>query len=343
MELRTTADINRFLRSYLASAALGTALELRLFWRLADDPASAARVAEELNIPHQRCRCWLELLVGLGLLERRGETYVSSSLTQVAIMKAYTPETWSFLAREARERYPSGNDLTTHISHPESVWVAQGLKAPDYVDQMIEDPERSGQFTRMLYELHEPLAEQLAEHLDLSNASRLLDLGGGSGVVSSALLRRHPNLTAVVVDIENVCEVGREIAAGTSVAERITFEAADFTRDEIPTGFDLILECDVGIYTVDLFRKLRTALNPEGRLVIVDWLEGSGQELTLQRLVDRFMSTLGAPEFTALTVAEVRDRLVKSGYKQVTELALETPAIHEASGIVGPVILQAHR
>ncbi|MCJ2520134.1 MAG: methyltransferase [Candidatus Thermoplasmatota archaeon] len=343
MELKTTADINRFLRSYLASAALGTALEHRLFWRLADDPASATRVAEELNIPQQRCRCWLELLVGLGLLERRGETYAPSSVARDAIIGAYTPETWSFLAREARERYPSGTDLITHISHPESVWVAQGLKAPDYVNQMIENPERAGQFTRMLYELHGPLAEKLAENLDLGNVSRLLDLGGGSGVVSLALLRSHPNLTAVVVDIENVCKVGREIAAGTSEATRITYEAADFTRNEIPAGFDLILECDVGIYTVDLFRKLRTALNPKGRLIIVDWLERPGQELTLQRLVDRFMSSLGAPGFTTLTVAEVRDRLVQSDYRQVTELTLETPAIHEASGIVGPVILQAHR
>lgn len=34
---------------------------------------------------------------------------------------------------------------------------------------------------------------------------RLMDLSGGSGVVSQALLQRHPELTAAVVDIANVC------------------------------------------------------------------------------------------------------------------------------------------
>ncbi len=146
-----------------------------------------------------------------------------------------------------------------------------------------------------------------------------------------------------MVDIENVCRVGREIAASTPVAARITYEATDFVRDAVPTGFDVVLECDVGIYTKALFRKLRASLNPGGRLIIVDWLEQPGRELTLQRLIDRFASSLGAPGFTTLTTTDVRDRLVQSGYQRVTELALEASGIHEASGIVGPLVLQAYR
>ena len=139
---------------YVASAALGTGLEFRIFWRLSKEPMSAEQVATELNIPIHRCRCWLELLVGLDLLERRDETYITSLVAQEAIIEAYTPETWEFLAAEAREDYHGITNLPQHMSYPESVWIAQGLTPPDYISQMIEDLERARRFTRTLYEIH---------------------------------------------------------------------------------------------------------------------------------------------------------------------------------------------
>lgn len=327
---------------YVASAALGTALESRLFWRLSKEPMRAKHVAEELKIPIHRCRCWLDLLVGIGLLERQNETYSPSSVAREAIIEVYTPETWEFLAVESRKDYHGITNLTQHISHPESVWVAQGLTPPDYIGQMREDLERARRFTRILYEIHSPLAEKLTEVLDMSNVTQLMDLGGGSGVISLSLLQRYPNLTAVVVDLENVCKVGREIAQQTSLGNRISYHAADFMHHEIPTGFDMILECDVKIYSKGLFQKLQAALNPEGRLVIVDWIPQSEREPTLHSLNYEFLASLKGRARPRQTVEDVQELLVQSGYHRVTVQTLKYPSIHEILGIVGPTILQAH-
>jgi hypothetical protein len=246
MNASTTSEILDMLSANMAAAAVGAALEQQLFWRLSDQPSTAEAVARELNIPRGRCRYWLELLAGLKLLERRGETYALSPTARSAIVDAYSPETWGLLAQEARERYPIGADLSLHLGHRGSLWDLQGRRPPDYVAQMVEDPERASRFTRMLYEIHAPLAEELADSLDLTGVGRLLDLGGGSGVVSLALLRRYPELTAVVVDIPTVCAAAREIAARAPVAGRITYHAADFLHDELPRGFDMVLECQGG-------------------------------------------------------------------------------------------------
>lgn len=64
------------------------------------------------------------------------------------------------------------------------------------------------------------------------------DLGGGSGVVAMALLRKHPILTAVIVDIANVCEAGHEIVAENAMADRISFHAADILHGALPSGRD---------------------------------------------------------------------------------------------------------
>jgi len=327
MKIATTEDVSKLLGMYIASVALGAALELGLFWRLAEEPMAAEDVTKAFGIPFNRCQCWLELLTGLGLLKRLGETYATSSTAHTAILKAYSKETWTLLAQERRERYPAGNDLSLHIPHSDSVWAAQGLEPPDYVAQMMKSPERARSFTRMLYEIHRPLAEKLAQNLDTTGVRRLMDLGGGSGVVSLSLLKRHSNLTAVVVDIANVCDAGREIAAQTTMAERIGYHAANFLQDELPTGFDVVLECDVGIYTEELFRKVWSCLNPGGRVVIVDWLAQPRREPSLQRRMGAFLSSLRTPGFVTTTAAEVQGLLVRVGFHHISEKIIEDSTV----------------
>jgi len=335
MKIVTTVGVNDLLGMYIASAALGAALELGLFWRLAEEPMAAEDVTKAFGIPFNRCQFWLELLTGLGLLERRGETYGTSSTARTAILKAYSQETWAFLAQEAREGYLAGNDLSLHISHSDSVWAAQGLELHDYIAQMMKSPERARRFTRVVCEVHRPFAEKLAQTLDMTGVRRLMDLGGGSGVVSLALLKRHSNLTAVVVDIANVCDAGREIAAQTMMTERISYHAANFLQDELPTGFDMVLECDVGVYTEELFRKVRSCLNPGGRIVIVDWLVQPGREPSLQRRMDAFLSSLRTPGFATTTAAEVQDLLVRVGFHQISQETIEhSTRVHEESTVV---------
>ncbi len=209
-------------------------------------------------------------------------------------------------------------DLAHRLRHSGSVWQAQDVTPPDYVAQMTADPGRARRFTRMLYDLHRPLAADLAGWLDLGGVRRLLDLGGGSGVVSLTLLSRYPDLSAVVVDIPNVCAAGREIAAETAVAGRITYFPADFLRDDLPYGFDLVLECDVGIYTDALFDRLYEALLPGGHVVIVDDLSsGSGSPPygpSPGRLGHAFWMSLRDPDFAPPTAEEVETLLAAKGF-----------------------------
>ncbi|MHA2204211.1 MAG: methyltransferase, partial [Candidatus Hodarchaeales archaeon] len=209
-------------------------------------------------------------MVELGLLKREDRKYILTSLSRSTILETYSPDSWSFLAQEtSRKQYLTGHNLTLHISHPESVWTAQGEKPPDWFKQMEEDPEYARRFTYGLYEVHYSLGEKLAQTLNMTGVKRLMDLGGGSGVNSLALLEHNPELTAVVIDIPNVCVIGREIASKTSVADRIKYHVADFDHDDLPTGFDMILNCDAGGFNHELLHRLFEALNEGGQLINV--------------------------------------------------------------------------
>ena len=318
----TKEDIYGLLRGYINSAALCAALELGLFWLLDEEPQDAADVAQALGIQEMRCEHWLELLRGMSLLDRVSEKYVSSPDARSGILETFSKETWRLLAQEEREQLPAVNDLALHILKPISTWTSQGLTSPDYIDKMKDDPERARRFTRMLYEIHQPIAEEIANSLDMTGVNRLMDIGGGSGVMTFGLIKQHHHLTGVVVDIAHVCTAGREIAKENSMEERVTFHPANFVHDDLPTGFDMILECDVGIYGESFFRKLGNSLNPGGRLVIVDELAQEGYTSPTSRKGQpgySFLASLSNPDFSFLTVTEVIGQLARAGFQEMSE------------------------
>ena len=251
------------------------------------------------------------------MLEDSAEGYAPSIIAREAILNFQSQDTWAFQAREDRDGSLFVRDLALNISKPMSAWQARNLTPPDYFQQIQEDPSYAARFTRKLYEIHGSLAEQLANMLDLRGVKLLLDLGGGSGVVSFALLRKQHDLTSVVVDVENVCQAGREIASENKLEKRITYLAADFLQDDLPTGFDMVMLCDVGSFSEILFHRIYDVLNLKGHLVIVDKFAPSRTSAPPSRLSSAFLDSLKYPaqsiDFTTTEV--IQTRLQQAGFR----------------------------
>ncbi len=323
MKVRTKEDVAELMRGSIASAALGTALELGLFWQLDGQPSTVESVSESLDIPAHRCRAWLDLLAGYGLLARQGGVYELTPAGRTAITDTFSQESWALLAQEARFAYPAGDELVQTITQPRSAWDVLGRERRNPYAHMSEDPDYARRFTHMLYEYHQPLAEEIAEALDLTGVQWLMDLGGGSGVVSMAILRRHSEVRSVVVDVATVCDAGRAITSSTSVSDRLTYHPANFLEEELPDGFDMVLECDVGIHSETLFRSLRASLNEGGRLVVVDDLVQGGRPPPLGWLRGAFLKSLEDPEARIKTADRVKEYLAAAGYRLLRERTLQ--------------------
>ena len=100
MKPQTTEDVFALMDSYVTAAAVGTAMELGLFWLLDEVPMDAADIAEKLQIPLRRCHYWLQHLLSTGLLEQEQGSFTVSLLARSAILDSYSQATWTFLARE---------------------------------------------------------------------------------------------------------------------------------------------------------------------------------------------------------------------------------------------------
>jgi cyclopropane fatty-acyl-phospholipid synthase-like methyltransferase len=315
----STEDILELMDGHIVAAALGAAMELGVFWLLAEKPLSTTGLAQSLNIALNRCHLWLRILCRLGLLEEDAGCYVPTNLAREAILNAQSQETWAFQALEDHDRSLFVRDLALNITKPMPDLQTRGTLA-DYFTRFQQDSNYAAGLTRKLYEIHISLAEQLANMLDLRGVKRLLDLGGGSGVVTFALLRRWDDLTSVVVEVESVCQVGREIALENGLETRVTYMAGDFEHVDLPTGFDMVILCDVDAFSELLFRRIHEALPANGRLVIVDKLTTSRTSAPPSRLLSAFVASMQypAPSIDFTTVDDVLALLQRTGFRDAS-------------------------
>lgn len=343
MRVTTTDDVLDLMDDCFTSAALVTALELGLFWLLEKGPVDDKTIAETFEIPINRCRYWLQLLNAAGFIEQGSEGYTLPDSIRAAILDSFSRDTWGLLAKEASDRFPGLCDLSLHINSIGSVWDVLGLTPSDYISNMTKDPQQARRFTHMLYELHQSLAEVLARSLNMTGVKRLLDLGGGSGVISQALLCQHPHLTAVVVDIPNVCAAGRVMAAGKSFEQRLTYHEADFLRDELPSGFDMVVECDVNVYNESLFRRVWSALKPEGRFIVVDQLAPAVGVAPASRIHWAFQGSMIDPEFTFLTSPDIQTLMKKAGFRILSQQPLPHSTERAERFMKGMTLIEAQK
>lgn len=161
------------------------------------------------------------------------------------------------------------------------------------------------------------VAPVLAERLIVGDAQTLLDLGGGTGIYSIALLRRHPRLKAVVFDRPEVLKVAAEMAADYGVADRVELCAGDMFVDALPKGVDLVLLSNI-LHDWDvpecrnLVDRAAAALQPGGRVVIHDVF--LNDELDGPLPIALYSAALFAlTEGRAYSAAEYREMLQAAG------------------------------
>ena len=116
----------------------------------------------------------------------------------------------------------------------------------------------------------------VARRLDLSHASRLLDVAGGSGAFSITLCARFPHLRATILDFPNVVTVARRYVDEAGMSDRIDFLSGNALSADWPKAdvvlMSYLLSAVRGSDIPVLLERARDALNPGGQLLVHDFM-----------------------------------------------------------------------
>ncbi len=261
----TPQRIFELAQGFMASKHLFAASELGIFEALGEGPADLGGLAARTGLTRRTARISADAMVALGLLERYDDRYANSPVA-ATFLSGQTPADFRPLLRFwDRLSYPAWTDLAG----------ALGRGGPAHEIFEIDDdlvPVMSAGIAAATA----AACQALPSAASLPRASRVLDIGGGTGSWSVALAASDPDLTATVLEIPEVARVARDELRAASYADRVDVRDGDVLVDDLPTGYDAFLVANLVHYfgpdtNRDILQRIREAASPGARLLVADF------------------------------------------------------------------------
>jgi hypothetical protein len=130
----------------------------------------------------------------------------------------------------------------------------------------------------------------------------VIDIGGGNGLVLAAILQRHPTIKGILFDLPAVADRARSNNSGAGLSDRCQIVGGDFFSS-VPVGGDAYVMRHI-IHDWDddeaiaILRNCREAMNPEGRILVVETVIPPGNEPCFGKWLDLMMLVVGGRERT---------------------------------------------
>jgi tRNA A58 N-methylase Trm61 len=291
--------------AFMASRVVVAAERLQVFRRLNHKALSATTIGKKAGIHKNYLEHFLNALVSMGLLKKRGHLYYNSPLAEKYFIREMSIFWTRQYSRECIEEYEGLTVLEEILRKGQDYRSILGKQRQDYLDRMKQDKRMARDFTHMLYYAHQPDADALAKYLDLAGYGSVLDVGGGSGGMSISLVKRNPHLKACVLDIEPVCRIARKIIKKEGMSSRIKTRVGDMSK-RLPTGYDVIMLCDIGPVHSHLLKMAYESLPHHGMIVCVDRFFSEDKTEPLDRLLSQFTTFSFSSQTRQQVIIELR-------------------------------------
>jgi hypothetical protein len=201
-----------------------------------------------------------------------------------------------------------GELLETVRTGKTGMMLAYGQMNP--FEYFEKHPEDGAIFNNAMTEMSRNTGPDIAEAYDFGKFRTIVDVGGGHGSLLLSILKRHRNPRGVVFDLPNVVKDARPAIEASGLAARCETAAGNMF-ESVPSGADAyVMKAIIHGFNqegaLQILRNVRTAIAPEGRLLVVDRVVPSGNDRSPSKLADLQMLVMsGGRERTPMEFGEL--------------------------------------
>jgi len=324
-----TTRLQRLVHSYRAAATLMAAVELGLFTQVARGADTEAAVAQALDLTAANAERLVTACVALGLLVRDGDRIGNASDVARFLVEGEPTYAGPWMLFSKPE-WNEWEQLSSHLKRRDVVLLgkyAQGFTV-----------EQARRYHEATYSIGMGAARRFVREVDLAGRHQILDLGGGSGCYCIVAAQRHPQLRAIVLDLPPVVEVTREFVASHGLADRVTAQAGDFTRDPLPAGSDvMIMASNLPQYSREIIQwvisRAFAALEPGGEMHLIGEMLDAARSGPCDPALWGLAEALWGSTGLAHSVADCLGYFERAGFRDVAAHEFVPGVLTRVSGI----------
>lgn len=160
-------------------------------------------------------------------------------------------------------------------------------------------------------------SEAILNSYDFSTVPKLVDVGGGQGVLLASILKKYPHMNGILFDVPPVVEEAKEIINPYDVADRCEIIGGDFF-DSVPPGAEgYIMKFVIHDWNdeqcITIPKNCRNAMTEGGKVLVVEMVLPEGNEPSIGKFLDlqMLLYTPGCER----TEAEYRTLFDKGGFE----------------------------
>jgi precorrin-6B methylase 2 len=309
----TAEDILGLAHSFQPVCVLAAAAALDVFSPLAAKTVTAGALADELDADPRAMAVLLDALAALHFLNKKGEEY-SVPKDVARLMAEQSADNVLPMVRHL------ANCLRRWVELPKVVKTGKCADAGSSIRGANADRE---DFIGAMNLISRPVADGLIDKIQSIEFRHILDVGGGSGTWTIALLRAVPDARATLFDQPAVIPMAEKRFAEAGLADRVTLVGGDFYTDKLPEGADLawlgaICHQNSRRQNRDLFAKVHKALADDGFIVIRDMVMDSSHTSPVAGALFAVNMLVGTEGGGTYSFDEYSEDLCAAGFSEVT-------------------------
>jgi hypothetical protein len=262
-----TVRLQRISKAFWESAALMSAVELKVFTAIANGSNSIDALARAIDIEPVNAERLLTALAAMTLIERKGERFENAADVERFLVegKPTYAGPWMLFGKP---RWEGWGKLTEHLQVREDDQRRLGMYDETFT------VERAREYHQATYSIGMGAARRFHRQVDLGGRQKIMDLGGGSGCYCIVAANKYPEIRAEVLDLPPVVVVTREYIEENGVADQVSASACDFTQDALPADADVaIMASNLPQYSraiiAEVVQRVHDALQPGGEFHLI--------------------------------------------------------------------------
>jgi len=225
--------------AFWQSRALYVAARLDVATLLGDEKQEIDKIAAQLGVDEMALYRLMRMLASTGIFtEHPSGTFFNNRLSsplRTDVANSIQPMILMHNSMEMSK--PWFDALESGVRSGKTPFLrTHGCELFDYMDR---HPEFDGLFSHAMDSMDALLGDSFSTDFDWGQFRRIIDVGGSKGAKSIAILKRYPELEAIVVDREQVISAAQQhwSGEGAEVLSRIQFKPGN-VFDSLPGAQD---------------------------------------------------------------------------------------------------------
>lgn len=232
-------EIIKIATGFHLSKILFAAVEFDIFSKIGRKKLQAKEIAKMCRLPVRSTTRLLNGNVAVGLLNYEKGKYSNSKVSEKYLIRGKKEYLGDLMKAYNNMLYDKWGNLEEVIKSNKFQPVFGPQK--DTIGNISKNIKIAEKAIMAQHNYSIKPAEELASKFDFSKYNTLLDLGGGSGILSITAVKKYPNLKAIVFDFPPVCKITRKVISKYKAGTKVKVIEGNILIDDFPKGADIIL------------------------------------------------------------------------------------------------------